>query len=129
VCMSMYACVCVYVHVCVYVCVQDLGIGFDNILAFDQNDVMYTGLRFETDSFSLYTVDPSDGSTSLVCTNTDLARISAVEIFRGVFPCGEPPEETGPVVIIPTMGQWGMIIATIFLGFFAVVALRRRIKS
>ena len=36
---------------------------------------------------------------------------------------------TGPVTIIPTMGQWGMIIATILLGFFAVFAIRRRIKS
>ena len=36
---------------------------------------------------------------------------------------------TGPVTIIPTMGQWGMIIATILLGFFAVFAIRIRIKS
>jgi len=38
-------------------------------------------------------------------------------------------EESGPVTIIPTLGQWGMIIATILLGFFAVFAIRRRIKS
>jgi len=30
-----------------------------------------------------------------------------------------------PIVIIPTMGQWGMIIATILLGFFAIIRLRR----
>ena len=41
--------------------------------------------------------------------------------------CITPP--SGPIVIIPTMGQWGMIIATIFLGFFAVFALRRRTES
>ena len=41
--------------------------------------------------------------------------------------CIEPP--SGPIVIIPTMGQWGMIFASIILGIFAVVALRRRIKS
>ena len=38
-------------------------------------------------------------------------------------------EPTGPLVIIPTMGQWGMIIATILLGFFAIAALRRRTES
>jgi len=32
----------------------------------------------------------------------------------------------GPLVIIPTMGQWGMILATILLGLFAVIAIRRR---
>jgi len=48
------------------------------------------------------------------------------DIDRG---CAEAPIETGPVVIIPTMGQWGMIIATIILGFFAVYALRRRTES
>ena len=32
----------------------------------------------------------------------------------------------GPVVIIPTMGQWGMIFATIILGMFAVIRLRRK---
>jgi len=32
---------------------------------------------------------------------------------------------SGPLVIIPTMGQWGMIIATILLGFFAVYRLIR----
>ena len=50
--------------------------------------------------------------------------------FIGAFQVigtGEPP--SGPLVIIPTMGQWGMIIATILLGFFAIAALRRRIKS
>ena len=41
--------------------------------------------------------------------------------------CIELP--SGPIVIIPTMGQWGMIFASIILGIFAVVALRRRIKS
>ncbi|HSG30320.1 MAG TPA: IPTL-CTERM sorting domain-containing protein [Thermodesulfobacteriota bacterium] len=32
---------------------------------------------------------------------------------------------TGPITIIPTMGQWGIVIATILLGFFAVIRLRR----
>ena len=38
-------------------------------------------------------------------------------------PCVEPP--SGPTVIIPTMGQWGMIIASVILGFFAIIRLRR----
>ena len=43
--------------------------------------------------------------------------------------CADSCPTTGPVTIIPTMGQWGMIFASIILGIFAVVALRRRIKS
>jgi len=49
--------------------------------------------------------------------------------FRGCIIECEAPPPSGPIVIIPTMGQWGMIIATILLGFFAVFALRKRIKS
>ena len=43
--------------------------------------------------------------------------------------CADSCPTTGPATIIPTMGQWGMIIASILLGFFAVFAIRRRIKS
>jgi len=32
----------------------------------------------------------------------------------------------GPLVIIPTMTEWGMIFATIILGMFAVLRLRRK---
>jgi len=32
---------------------------------------------------------------------------------------------SGPTVIIPTMGQWGMVIASVILGFFAIIRLRR----
>jgi len=32
----------------------------------------------------------------------------------------------GGVVVIPTMTQWGMIFATIILGMFAVIRLRRK---
>jgi len=105
----------------------DLDQNINNILAFDQLEIMYAGNRTASNTtFSLYTVDPSDGTTSLVCSNDDLPNISAVEFFRGLFPCEEEPEPpSGPTVIIPTMGQWGMIIATMLLGFFAVVALRR----
>jgi len=42
-------------------------------------------------------------------------------------PVVEPP--SGPIVIIPTIGQWGMIFATVLLGIFAIIALRRRTES
>lgn len=41
-------------------------------------------------------------------------------------PIGPP---SGPTVIVPTMGQWGMILAAIILGLFAVLKLRRRTES
>ena len=37
--------------------------------------------------------------------------------------CGSDP---GHTVIVPTMGQWGIIIAAIFIGFFAVFRLKIR---
>jgi len=37
-----------------------------------------------------------------------------------------PPGGDGPLVIIPTLSQWGMIFATIILGMFAVLRLRRK---
>lgn len=40
-----------------------------------------------------------------------------------------PEEPTGPAVIIPTLSEWGMIIITLILGFYAVFKLRRRIRS
>ena len=39
------------------------------------------------------------------------------------------PEEPGePIVIVPTMGQWGMIFAGLLLGFIGIVALPRERK-
>jgi len=52
--------------------------------------------------------DPQDGDTAL---------------FIQTLGCPEPP--SGPIVIIPTMGQWGMVIASVILGFFAIIRLRR----
>ncbi|HSG31583.1 MAG TPA: IPTL-CTERM sorting domain-containing protein [Thermodesulfobacteriota bacterium] len=37
-----------------------------------------------------------------------------------------PPPSEGPTVIIPTLSEWGMIIATILLGFAAVLRFRKR---
>lgn len=39
--------------------------------------------------------------------------------------CGDLCAVSGPVAVVPTMGQWGMVIASIILGFFAVIRLWR----
>lgn len=36
------------------------------------------------------------------------------------------PAPTAPTVIVPTMGQWGMIFSALLLGFYAVLRLRKR---
>jgi len=46
--------------------------------------------------------------------------------FESTCPTPEPEEPSEPIVIIPTLGQWGMILVTIILGLFAVLKLRRR---
>ena len=38
-------------------------------------------------------------------------------------PCVEPAP--GPTVIVPTMNQWGIIFASIFLGVIGIVAIIR----
>ena len=43
------------------------------------------------------------------------------------FVCGEPPTE-GPIAVVPTMGQWGIIFASILLGVFGVLAILREKK-
>lgn len=61
--------------------------------------------------------------------NADGARcdIGAYECQNIEGECPEPEAEG--TVVIPTMGQWGMIVATILLGFLAVLKLRRRTES
>jgi len=56
------------------------------------------------------------------------------EIF--LAECGSTPtsdpgdgDGDGSVVVIPTMTEWGMIFASIIIGIFAVIALRRRTES
>jgi len=67
----------------------------------------------------------SDGScedgTSLTCA----ADFQGAETTCSNVECPLPV----PTVGVPTMGQWGMIIATILLGFFAVRMLRNRKDS
>jgi len=39
-------------------------------------------------------------------------------------PSCERADPTGPITIIPTMGQWGMLLAAVVLGIFAIIRLR-----
>jgi len=50
--------------------------------------------------------------------------VECLDAIAFVPPEPEPP--SGPIVIIPTMGQWGMIFAAIVLGMFAVIRLRKK---
>jgi hypothetical protein len=67
----------------------------------------------------------SDGScedgTSLTCT----ADFQGADTTCSNVECPQPEPPPGPTVIVPTMGQWGMIIASVVLGFFAVLRLLR----
>ena len=78
-------------------------------------------------SFDLGSADIS--SIRISGTRPDCCLGLAFDNFNVRSSGDEPPPPSGPIVIIPTMGQWGMIIATILVGFFAVVALRRRKES
>lgn len=44
-------------------------------------------------------------------------------------PENDPSCVVGPATIIPTLSQWGIILATVILGFFAVVMLWRSKES
>ena len=67
----------------------------------------------------------SDGAcedgTSLTCT----ADFQGAETICSTVECPQP-EPSGPTVIVPTMGQWGMIFSALLLGFYAVLRLRKR---
>jgi len=82
---------------------------------------------------SLCTEAPCDDGES-TCLNTQTCSIDSLPAgpqcsWCGTFCADECPEPEGPTVIVPTMGQWGMIIAALFLGFFAVLKLRRKTES
>jgi len=73
---------------------------------------------------------PRENFLGTVNTTTgDVAVIGeTVECLDAIaFVPPEPP--SGPIVIIPTMGQWGMIFAAIILGMFAVIRLRRKVSE
>ncbi len=64
-----------------------------------------------------------DGScedgTSLTCT----AEFQGADTLCSNIECPQPAP-SGPTVIVPTMGQWGMIFTAIILGLFAIQRLR-----
>ncbi len=63
-----------------------------------------------------------DGScedgTSLTCT----ADFQGAETTCSTVECPQP----APTVVVPTMGQWGMILSALLLGFYAVLRLRNK---
>jgi len=80
----------------------------------------------------VYVVNSREDTVSVIRTSdnvlVDIVNVGIGPLALGLFfasDCPAPLPE-GPLVIIPTMNQWGIIIATILLGFFAVIALRRR---
>ncbi|NIS10044.1 MAG: IPTL-CTERM sorting domain-containing protein [Candidatus Dadabacteria bacterium] len=62
-------------------------------------------------------------SSHLNGTNPDENR----EIYLAM--CGDDDgsgDDGGPIVIVPTLSQWGMIFAVLIIGLFAVISLRRK---
>ncbi len=78
------------------------------------------------------TPDP-DCTEDADCTTEDICfdGFCADGFCAFIFDESNAPEcvETVGVTIIPTMGQWGMIIATVLLGFFAVLRIFRNRKD
>jgi len=73
----------------------------------------------------------NDGTLGVDATEADRLNLSTDgDVTKGLvtqFVCGEDPTApSGPLVIIPTLSQWGMIFATIILGMFAVIRIRRK---
>lgn len=63
----------------------------------------------------------------LECAESSGFFVEGVECSEISCPFVPPTDEpSGPTVIVPTIGQWGMILATIILGLFAVLRLRKR---
>ncbi len=82
---------------------------------------------------SLCTEAPCDDGES-TCLNTQTCSIDSLPAgpqcsWCGSFCADECPPEPGPTVIVPTMGQWAMIITALILGFYAVLRLRRKTES
>lgn len=59
-----------------------------------------------------------EDSTSISC----IAGFQGAETTCSTVECPQP----APTVIVPTMGQWGMIFSALLLGFYAVLRLRKR---
>jgi len=74
---------------------------------------------------TLFRVDPTTGDRTVVSDFQDSNQGPLGDEPRDAAVV--PPQLTpGPIVIIPTLSQWGMIFATIILGMFAVLRLRRK---
>jgi len=94
-------------------------------------DTIYTTINDEvvvfTDSFGAGTVTAIGWDYCCVAdgeTQQDLEEWYEL-INRALAECGLS-EPSGPLVIIPTLSQWGMILTTIILGIFAVIVIRRK---
>ena len=61
--------------------------------------------------------DDSDDCTTDTCTDG-----ACSNVFNESEEC-LPPPPPAPTTIVPTLSQWGIIIASIILGFFAVLTL------
>jgi len=76
-------------------------------------------------------IEDADCTTEVICFDgTCPAGVCVFKFDETNDPSCETAERAaGPVTIIPTMGQWGMIIAAAFLGIFAIIRLRSRKDS
>jgi len=61
--------------------------------------------------------------TTIDTTSGDVRVIGQTVECIDAIAFGPTPE---PLVIVPTMGQWGMILAALILAMVAVLKLRRR---
>ena len=64
----------------------------------------------------------SDGSCEEGPSISCAADFQGAETECSNVECPQP----APTVIVPTMGQWGMILSALLLGFYAVLRLRKR---
>jgi len=78
--------------------------------------ILVQGFSGQTGDFGLAISD--DGTP---CTPVDCEFVAP--------PTPEPEEPSGPIVIIPTIGQWGMVLAAMILGLYAIRMLRNRKDS
>jgi len=95
------------------------------------NPFALRALAFQPGTGILFGVRSTAMGDLLVTVNTTNGNINEIgqapeNLDAIIFDCVEGERE---IVIIPTMGQWGKIIAIVLIGFFAIIGLRRRIKS
>lgn len=112
---------------------------YDTILAFYDGSSCANALD---DSSLIICNDDTDGcgdftsqlTAPVIVAQDYLVRVGGFKAEQGtgtisIVPeqnCTSPSPTPTPLVIIPTMGQWGMIFLTIILGVLAVIGLRRK---